>query len=124
MIRSRPSSEPRPAPPFESRRQANRPILRGIARLSTVRDLNVGIEPVIVGKWARLMCRATAPGRGAPLSVDELHQSLIWLDPARDTRLLWTIATELLARSERVYCAWSGKRLDERSLDIDHCFPG
>ena len=55
--------------------------------------------------------------------MDELYQSLTWLDLDRDTRLARTIAAELLDSGERVYCAWSGKRLDERSLDIDHCFP-
>jgi hypothetical protein len=61
------------------------------------------------------------PGR--TLCMDKLHGELAWLDPACDTRFARSIADELMSRGNPVFCVWSGKRLDQRSLDIDHCFP-
>jgi SAM-dependent methyltransferase len=89
---------------------------------NAVRHLNVWIEPIIVTEWARLM-QGYGVGQGRPLSMDELHQALTWLDPVRDTRLARTIASDLLGHGKQLFCVWSGRRLDERSLDIDHCFP-
>jgi hypothetical protein len=90
--------------------------------VESARHLNVWIEPIIIGEWARLM-QAYGAGQGRSLSMDELDRGLVWLDPIRDTRLARTIASGLLAQGERVFCVWSGKRLDEHTLDIDHCFP-
>ena len=59
------------------------------ARLSTVRHLNVWIEPVIVGECARLM-QGCGVRQGRSLPMDERYPSLTWLDPARDTQLVRT----------------------------------
>jgi hypothetical protein len=48
------------------------------------RLLNVWIEPIIVGEWARLM-QGYGERQGRALSMDEQHRELAWLDPARDT---------------------------------------
>jgi len=61
--------------------------------------------------------------QGRTISMDELHRALVWLDPLRDTRLARSLADDLMNRGEPVFCVWSGKRLDQRTLDVDHCFP-
>jgi hypothetical protein len=34
-----------------------------------------------------------------------------------------SVAHDLMGSGEAVFCVWSGERLDQRSLDVDHCFP-
>jgi hypothetical protein len=89
---------------------------------NAVRHLNTWIEPVIISEWARLM-QDYGERQGRSLSMDQLYRELTWLDPVRDTKLVRAIAETLLGRGEPVYCVWSGKRLDQRTLDVDHCFP-
>jgi hypothetical protein len=45
-----------------------------------------------------------------------------WVDPERDVRVARELALELLKRNQ-LFCVWTGKKLKEDSLDIDHCFP-
>ena len=40
----------------------------------------------------------------------------------RDVRVARELALDLLKR-DRLFCVWTGKKLKEDSLDIDHCFP-
>jgi hypothetical protein len=87
-----------------------------------MRHLNTWIEPVIVSEWARLM-QDFRERQGRSLSMDQLYRELTWLDPVRDTKLVRPIAETLLGGGEPVYCVWSGKRLDQRTLDVDYCFP-
>jgi SAM-dependent methyltransferase len=89
---------------------------------NAVRHLNVWIEPIVVAEWARLM-QGYGERQGRTISMDELHRALAWLDPLRDTRLARSLADDLMNRGEPVFCVWSGKRLDQRTLDVDHCFP-
>jgi SAM-dependent methyltransferase len=89
---------------------------------NAVRHLNVWIEPIIIGEWARLM-QSYGERQGRTLSMDELHRQLTWLDPARDTTLAQSIARDLMNSGDPVICVWSGEPLNQRSLDIDHCFP-
>jgi hypothetical protein len=89
---------------------------------NAVRHLNVWIEPIVVAEWARLM-QGYGERQGRTISMDELHRALVWLDPLRDTRLARSLADDLMNRGESVFCVWSGKRLDQRTLDVDHCFP-
>jgi SAM-dependent methyltransferase len=89
---------------------------------NAVRHLNVWIEPIVVAEWARLM-QGYGERQGRTISMDELHRALAWLDLLRDTRLARSLADDLMNRGEPVFCVWSGKRLDQRNLDVDHCFP-
>src|SRR6202043_6297 len=45
-----------------------------------------------------------------------------WSDPERDVRVARELAIDLLKR-DKLFCVWTGKKLKEDSLDIDHCFP-
>jgi hypothetical protein len=73
-------------------------------------------------EWARLM-QGYGERQGRSLSMDQLYRELTWLDLVRDTKLVRSIAETLLGRGEPVYCVWTGRRLDQRTLDVDHCFP-
>ena len=48
--------------------------------------------------------------------------AVFWSDPERDVRVARELALDLLKR-DRLFCVWTGKKLKEDSLDIDHCFP-
>ena len=89
---------------------------------NAVRHLNVWIEPIIVGEWARLM-QDYGERQGRTLSMDELHRQLTWLDPARDTRLARSIAEDLMSSGELCSASGPASGFNQRSLDVDHCFP-
>jgi len=79
------------------------------------------IEPAIVAEWTRLMHRY-AQGQGRTLPAHGLAAATAWIDPARDVRLPRELALRTMTGAP-LHCVWTGKRLNERSLDIDHCFP-
>jgi SAM-dependent methyltransferase len=88
----------------------------------TLQRLGAWVEPVLVSEWARLvqgfglrMGRAVMPG--------EAEAALRWLDPARDTALARDAAKRLIDRGTEVRCVWTGDRLRDDNLDIDHCLP-
>lgn len=80
------------------------------------------IEPVLIHEWVRLMQQYEA-SHGRRTSFDTLMNAVIWLEPERDTNLVRKIAQTLLVKDLPVYCVWSGKKLTQQSVDIDHCFP-
>ncbi len=83
--------------------------------------LKVWIEPAIVAEWeAQIKRYAEARGR----SVDDalLAADMLWADLERDVGTARKRAQKLM-RSQNLHCVWSGKRLTEKSMDIDHCFP-
>ena len=82
---------------------------------------NVWIEPTLVAEWIRIM-KDYAAGQHRQISDETFFQSTRWTDPERDVRIARTLALELLKR-DRLYCVWTGKKLREETLDIDHCFP-
>ena len=79
------------------------------------------IEPAINAEWERIM-RTYAEKQGRHLDGIRLSAAMTWADPTRNVDVPRERAKELLA-SGGLYCVWSGKRLSESSLDIDHCFP-
>jgi SAM-dependent methyltransferase len=91
------------------------PIWRALIRF------NVWVEPALVAEWIRIM-KDYATGQGRQISEEIFVRSTRWIDPERDVRIARTLALELLKRGQ-LYCAWTGKRLKEQTLDIDHCFP-
>lgn len=87
----------------------------------TLQRFGVWIEPAIVAEWSRLI-RSYASRRGTRVDDNVLAAAMTWDEPDRDVRLARGRALEMSAHG-RVYCVWSGRRLDQRSLDVDHCLP-
>ncbi len=81
----------------------------------------VWVEPALVEEWIGLTTRY-ARGQGRTLDEVELRQAMRWSEPAREVTIARNRALALLADGH-LFCVWTGKRLRERSLDIDHCFP-
>ena len=79
------------------------------------------IEPAIVAEWSRLI-RFYASRRGTQVDDSVLAAAMTWEDPNRDVRLARERALEMSADGN-LYCVWSGRRLDQESLDVDHCLP-
>ena len=82
----------------------------------------VWIEPALISEWYRLM-RAYAGRQGKSLDEGALNRAMIWADPAQDVALPRERSLQLMASGRAVDCVWSGRRLDARSLDIDHGLP-
>jgi HNH endonuclease/Methyltransferase domain len=91
------------------------PIWRALTRL------NVWIEPALVAEWIRIM-KDYVIGQGRQVSEQTFFQATRWADPERDVRVARELALELLKRNQ-LFCVWTGQKLKEESLDIDHCFP-
>jgi SAM-dependent methyltransferase len=91
------------------------PIWRALTRL------NVWIEPALVAEWIRIM-KDYVIGQGRQISEETFFQATRWSDPERDVCIAREFALELLRRN-RLFCVWTGQKLKEESLDIDHCFP-
>jgi hypothetical protein len=47
---------------------------------------------------------------------------MTWSEPSRDVKIARDQAIRLMG-SGKLYCVWSGRALDDASLDVDHCFP-
>lgn len=80
------------------------------------------VEPALVAEWARLM-HGYAASQGRRLDGAAIAEAMAWADPERDVALPRQIASRLLASGGRLFCVWSGRRLDAGRLDIDHCLP-
>ncbi len=80
------------------------------------------IEPAIVSEWVRLM-QGYGVSQGRDLDEAALRKALMWSDPAREVTAARKRVARILADDRAVYCVWTGKRLTERTTDIDHCFP-
>jgi SAM-dependent methyltransferase len=84
--------------------------------------LNAWIEPTLIGEWVRLMERYLER-QGRVLPAGTAHAALRWLDPIRDTNEVRQITRRMLADGQAIFCVWSGRRLGDEALDIDHCLP-
>jgi SAM-dependent methyltransferase len=91
------------------------PIWRALTRL------NVWIEPALVAEWIRIM-KDYLIGQGREVAEETFFRATRWADPERDVRVARELALELLKRNQ-LFCVWTGRKLREDSLDIDHCFP-
>lgn len=87
----------------------------------TLQRFGAWIEPAIVAEWSRLI-REYALRRGTQVDDGALAAAMTWEEPNRDVRLARERALEMSADGN-LYCVWSGRRLDEGSLDVDHCLP-
>ncbi len=79
------------------------------------------IEPALVNEWIHLM-EGYAKGQGRALDPGKVARAMVWTTPARDVALIRKIARPILERKQ-LFCIWSGKRLSEKSFEVDHCFP-
>ena len=91
------------------------PIWRALTRF------NVWIEPALVAEWIRIM-KDYMTNQGRPVAEETFYLATRWSDPERDVRVARELALDLLKR-DRLFCVWTGKKLKDDSLDIDHCFP-
>ena len=87
----------------------------------TLQRFGAWIEPAIVAEWSRLI-RSYASRRDIQVDDNVLAAAMTWEDPDRDVRLARERALEMLARGN-LCCVWSGRHLDRRNLDVDHCLP-
>ena len=87
----------------------------------TLQRFGVWIEPAVVAEWGRLI-KFYAKKRGMPVKDTAMMNALAWAEPDRDVRVVRERALEL-STERNLYCVWSGKALNHRSLDVDHCLP-
>ena len=80
------------------------------------------VEPALVAEWLRLM-RGYAARQGRVLDDGVTGAAMTWSEPVRETALSRERAITLLQTGDTLRCVWSGRRLDEATLDIDHCLP-
>lgn len=87
----------------------------------TLQRFGVWIEPAIVAEWGRLM-RTYASKLGTTVDDTAMADALAWAEPIRDVRVVRERALEL-STERNLYCVWSGRALNQKSLDVDHCLP-
>ncbi len=86
-----------------------------------LRRFGVWVEPALVAEWSRLI-QFYASRQGVCVDDAIIAKSMTWDDPKRDVALARERAHSMLAEGE-LHCVWSGRQLNQQSLDIDHCFP-
>jgi SAM-dependent methyltransferase len=79
------------------------------------------IEPALIAEWIRLM-KVYAGRQDRKLSEARIGQAMTWSDPKRDVSIASRRAKMLIEKSS-LRCVWSDRKLTDRNLDIDHCFP-
>ena len=79
------------------------------------------IEPALESEWMRLM-EDYLDRQGVEADPRAMIRAMKWSDPARDVSLVKRIGQPFL-NGNRLYCVWSGKRLTEKTFEVDHCFP-
>lgn len=84
--------------------------------------MSVWIEPMLLAEWVRLT-QGYAERAGRVVTADETLRALRWLEPERDTVFVRRLALARLEAGSPLACVWSGRRLTDRALDIDHCLP-
>lgn len=79
------------------------------------------IEPALVAEWVRLM-EGYARSQGRDLDPAVVARAMRWHEPNRDVAFVRKTANALMEVGS-LYCVWTGRRLSEKRLDIDHCLP-
>lgn len=116
------------SPPLPADLVLNEAYLSGFGTLTVpihlwraLQRYTVWIEPALVEEWIRLTM-GYAETQGRTLDESEVRQAMRWSEPKREVEVARTRALALLDADD-LYCVWTGTRLRERNLDIDHCFP-
>ena len=86
-----------------------------------LRRFGAWVEPALVSEWSRLI-KSYASRQDVRVDDATIAASMTWDEPTRDVGLARERALDMLADG-RLHCVWSGRKLNRRSLDIDHCFP-
>lgn len=86
-----------------------------------LRKHSVWVEPVVISEWAKMM-RDYAQSQKRKINEEQLRVAMAWDDPKRDVQIPRKQAMRLM-QGHTLHCVWSGKRLREASLHIDHCLP-
>ena len=86
-----------------------------------LRKHSVWVEPVVISEWSD-MIREYAGKRDEVVDEVRLRSAMAWADPERDVQVSRQQAFRLL-QDRQLFCVWSGKRLRQKSVDIDHCLP-
>ncbi len=82
------------------------------------------IEPAIVAEWKVLMKKyLSKQSREQEFSIEKMEVALSWKEPERGTQLSRQRAIELIESGSFRNCVWSGKTINTKNFDIDHCFP-
>ena len=79
------------------------------------------IEPALIAEWIRLM-KGYAERQGRVLGESAVAQAMVWSEPGRDVRIARDQALRRM-QDAPLHCVWTGRRLTDKSVDIDHCFP-
>ncbi len=87
----------------------------------TLRKHTVWVEPVVVAEWSE-MIRGYAQGQDRRIDESKIKEAMVWAEPERDVKIPRKQAIRLL-EGKQLFCVWSGKRLGENMLDMDHCLP-
>ena len=82
---------------------------------------SIWIEPALVEEWIRLI-RRYANRQDRPLNELELRSLMRPYEPERNQGEVRSRALELL-RTQSIHCVWTGKKLNAKSMHIDHCLP-
>jgi len=88
---------------------------------AAVQRFSAWIEPALIAEWVRLM-KSYGERQGRSIDDARMAAAMTWSEPTRDVSIARAQAERLLAAGP-LHCVWSGKRLSEGALDIDHCFP-
>ena len=79
------------------------------------------IEPALQSEWIRLI-ESYQEVLGISKDLRVILEAMKWSEPRRDVSTVKQIAHRFLDKNQ-LFCIWSGKKLTEKTLDIDHCFP-
>ena len=88
---------------------------------SALQKFEVWIEPAVLAEWARLI-KSYCAAQGRPVEDGVMASAMLWLEPGRDVKVAREQAVRLITTAD-LRCVWSGARLNEANLDIDHCLP-
>jgi SAM-dependent methyltransferase len=82
----------------------------------------VWVEPMLVAEWARLS-RSYAERIGLAVPPGAAEAALEWREPVRTTAVARVVAERMAGAGHELECVWTGRRLSNTRLDIDHCLP-
>ncbi|MCE2521222.1 MAG: methyltransferase domain-containing protein [Alphaproteobacteria bacterium] len=79
------------------------------------------IEPALISEWMKLMTD-WATTRGNELDHRRVEAAMQWSDPDRDVGFARRVSQELFEEGS-LHCVWTGRKLDRKQINIDHCMP-
>lgn len=80
------------------------------------------IEPALMAEWVRVM-KTYLLGQRRAIDEGLFGKSMAWSAPDRDVKFVRQHVEARMAAGDVIYCVWTERKLEPKSLDIDHCFP-